>query len=151
MHFYRVTFPQILNVNSFVESPETEGGTTNSNGVDDCSTTDSGSAMEEDNWSSGVATTASSITQNETDINEDDLDDGIDMHSNTEHRNRANSDQNIKEHLGPYTYELFAIMIHSGSASGGHYYAYIKEFENNEWFCFNDQTVSPVCIIILSK
>lgn len=124
----------------------TAEATPNSNGVDDCSTTDSGSAMDmEDNWSSGVVTTASSITQNETDINEDDLDDGIDLHSNTENiRNRVNSDQNIKQHLGPFTYELFAIMIHSGSASGGHYYAYIKELDNNEWFCFNDQTVSPV-------
>lgn len=27
---------------------------------------------------------------------------------------------------GPYIYELFSIMIHSGSAAGGHYYAYIK-------------------------
>ena len=27
---------------------------------------------------------------------------------------------------GPYDYELFSIMIHSGSAAGGHYYAYIK-------------------------
>lgn len=44
---------------------------------------------------------------------------------------------------GPYMYELFAIMIHSGSASGGHYYAYIKEFESGEWFCFNDQSVTP--------
>lgn len=27
---------------------------------------------------------------------------------------------------GPYEYELFSIMVHSGNASGGHYYAYIK-------------------------
>lgn len=27
---------------------------------------------------------------------------------------------------GPNVYELFSIMIHSGSANGGHYYAYIK-------------------------
>ncbi|CAH1153307.1 unnamed protein product [Phaedon cochleariae] len=34
-------------------------------------------------------------------------------------------------------------MIHSGSASGGHYYAYIKDFEKN-WFCFNDQSVNLI-------
>lgn len=50
---------------------------------------------------------------------------------------------------GPYEYELFAIMIHSGSASGGHYYAYIKDFESFKWFSFNDQTVSPVSYAIL--
>lgn len=45
---------------------------------------------------------------------------------------------------GPYVYELFSIMIHSGSASGGHYYAYIRDFDKNLWFCFNDQSVSPI-------
>ena len=30
---------------------------------------------------------------------------------------------------GPYVYELYSIMIHSGSAAGGHYYAYIKSFK----------------------
>ena len=50
---------------------------------------------------------------------------------------------------GPYIYDLFSIMIHSGSASGGHYYAYIKDFRTNKWLCFNDQIVTPVCIIYL--
>lgn len=49
-----------------------------------------------------------------------------------------------KEIKGPYIYELFSIMIHSGSASGGHYYAYIKDFDKNSWFCFNDQSVSGI-------
>lgn len=146
--FCRVTFPQTLNLNTFVNSKESETTAANSNGAtaptDDCSTTDSGSAMEEDNWSSGVGTTASTTTQNDTDVNDEEQDEGIDMSSSTDHRNRVNSEQNLKQDLGPYTYELFAIMIHSGSASGGHYYAYIKEFDNNEWYCFNDQTVSPV-------
>lgn len=97
------------------------------NNVDDCSTADSGSAMEEDNLSSGVVTTASS-SQHENDMNDED--EGIDMSSSTG--------------KSPYLYELFAIMIHSGSASGGHYYAYIMDFESHEWFCFNDQNVSSV-------
>lgn len=45
-------------------------------------------------------------------------------------------------------YELYAIMIHSGSASGGHYYAYIKDFKTDQWLCFNDQSVSVVSVII---
>jgi ubiquitin carboxyl-terminal hydrolase 47 len=44
----------------------------------------------------------------------------------------------------PFVYELYSIMIHSGSASGGHYYAYIKDFAKGEWFCFNDQSVTRV-------
>ncbi|XP_017842979.2 LOW QUALITY PROTEIN: ubiquitin carboxyl-terminal hydrolase 47 [Drosophila busckii] len=135
----RVTFPQTLNLNSFVNrGPAGEqyhmNGTSN---VDDCSTADSGSAMEEDNLSSGVVTTASS-SQHENDLNDED--EGIDMSSST-----GKSAQLKQEaQAGPYLYELFAIMIHSGSASGGHYYAYIKDFENHKWFCFNDQNVSPI-------
>eukprot|EP00795_Rhopilema_esculentum_P005155 gene5155-285_t len=41
-------------------------------------------------------------------------------------------------------YELFSIMIHSGNALGGHYYAYIKSFENGKWYCFNDQHVHEI-------
>ncbi|XP_037937295.1 ubiquitin carboxyl-terminal hydrolase 47 isoform X2 [Teleopsis dalmanni] len=153
----KVTFPQSLNLNSFVNVKEDHAfvsthsnvasnlalATANGyiingvNATDDCSTTDSGSAMEEDNCSSGIATTACS-SQHENDMNDDD--EGIDMSTSTgvnaEHRSRHES--------GPYLYELFAIMIHSGSASGGHYYAYIKEFENNDWYSFNDQTVSAI-------
>jgi len=45
---------------------------------------------------------------------------------------------------GEYVYELFSIMIHSGSATGGHYYAYIKNFEDNLWYNFNDSYVSKI-------
>lgn len=45
---------------------------------------------------------------------------------------------------GPNVYELFSILIHSGSALGGHYYAYIKSFENLKWYCFNDSTVTQI-------
>eukprot|EP00048_Salpingoeca_helianthica_P014812 m.223684 g.223684 ORF g.223684 m.223684 type:complete len:1224 (+) comp16297_c0_seq1:475-4146(+) len=48
-------------------------------------------------------------------------------------------------------YELFSIMIHSGSALGGHYYAYIKSFENNKWYCFNDSSVSEITEDTLEK
>ncbi|KAL7732598.1 hypothetical protein ACLKA6_013533 [Drosophila palustris] len=145
----RVTFPQRLNLNSFVNRTPAHcaeyqlngNGNGNSNNVDDCSTADSGSAMEEDNLSSGVGTTASS-SQHENDLNDED--EGIDMSSSTTGGKSGTLDQRLKQEPGPYLYELFAIMIHSGSASGGHYYAYIKEFENNDWFCFNDQNVSSI-------
>ena len=45
---------------------------------------------------------------------------------------------------GPNVYELFSILIHSGSALGGHYYAYIKSFENHKWYSFNDSTVTEI-------
>jgi ubiquitin C-terminal hydrolase len=45
---------------------------------------------------------------------------------------------------GPDVYELFSVMIHSGSAFGGHYYAYIRSFEKGGWHCFNDSSVRPI-------
>ena len=41
-------------------------------------------------------------------------------------------------------YELYSILIHSGSAMGGHYYAYIKSFEDGKWYNFNDAIVSEI-------
>lgn len=151
---YRVTFPQTLNLNSFIKNGDASSFST-ANGThttlsacdttssehgsvesaikcDDCSTTDSGSILEED-----VGTTSSLTGQAKSELDGPDDDEGIDMSSNAEKASLPNDP-------GPYNYELFSINIHSGSASGGHYYAYIREFENGEWFCFNDQSVTPI-------
>jgi ubiquitin carboxyl-terminal hydrolase 47 len=45
---------------------------------------------------------------------------------------------------GPLVYELFSVLIHSGSAMGGHYYAYIKSFEDGQWYNFNDTNVQLI-------
>ena len=52
-----------------------------------------------------------------------------------------------------YQYKLFGILVHSGSASAGHYFSYIKERKfvsdseidagDGRWFEFNDNTVKP--------
>ena len=45
---------------------------------------------------------------------------------------------------GGDVYELFSILIHAGSALGGHYYAYIKNWETDCWYHFNDSSVKPI-------
>lgn len=45
---------------------------------------------------------------------------------------------------GDAVYELFSILIHSGGAMGGHYYAYIKSFEDKKWYNFNDSSVREI-------
>ena len=40
-------------------------------------------------------------------------------------------------------YELIAVCLHSGSLSGGHYFAYAKHEPTGQWYCFNDSSVSP--------
>ncbi|CAM9633739.1 unnamed protein product [Ectocarpus fasciculatus] len=50
----------------------------------------------------------------------------------------------LVEANGPWVYELFAVLIHSGSALGGHYYAHIKSLGDDAgWFTFNDSRVTP--------
>lgn len=41
-------------------------------------------------------------------------------------------------------YELISIVIHSGSAYSGHYYSYIKSFENKKWYKFNDSSIVEI-------
>ena len=50
------------------------------------------------------------------------------------------SEEKVNNYLkeGNNIYELFSIVIHSGTANGGHYYTYIKSFEDGDWYCFND-------------
>jgi ubiquitin carboxyl-terminal hydrolase 47 len=47
---------------------------------------------------------------------------------------------------GEFVYSLYSVLIHSGGVSGGHYSAYIKSFEDDQWYHFNDSTVSEISI-----
>lgn len=41
-------------------------------------------------------------------------------------------------------YELYSVMIHTGGAFGGHYFAYIRSFEDGKWYNFNDSQVNEI-------
>ncbi|GAB6023955.1 Ubiquitin carboxyl-terminal hydrolase 47 [Chamberlinius hualienensis] len=145
----KVTFPEILNLNCLMKSEAETLAETN----DDASTTDSGSALDEDRTCQS-ANPANSQTNNSSpcSCNNQEDDEGIEVESTAgsiqnSHEVSAN-ERNWKNSLslekGQYLYELFSIMVHSGSANGGHYYAYIKSFKDGQWYCFNDQTVSRI-------
>lgn len=59
----------------------------------------------------------------------------------------------IQESLkdGPLVYLLQGVLIHSGSAYSGHYYAYIKSFEDGNWYKFNDDTITPSSMVEIAK
>lgn len=61
-------------------------------------------------------------------------------------KQKESSEDYIQRYLtqGPYVYELYSVLIHSGSAFGGHYYAYVKSFEDEKWYNFNDSTVTEL-------
>jgi ubiquitin C-terminal hydrolase len=43
------------------------------------------------------------------------------------------------------------VLVHSGTANHGHYYSYIKSFEDNRWYCFNDERVYEVGVAEVEK
>ncbi|KAI5729491.1 hypothetical protein M8J76_003096 [Diaphorina citri] len=135
----KVKFPKVLNLNAFnaaegaclfdKDKEEESEGFPEEIPIkcDDSSTTDSGSALDDESCQD----------------QDQDVDEGIDISHPEPPSTSATKDPSMNA-KGPYVYELFSIMIHSGSASGGHYYAYIKNFSTDEWYCFNDQSVTRI-------
>lgn len=41
-----------------------------------------------------------------------------------------------------YTYSLRGVVIHMGEANSGHYFSYIRDTKTNQWYEFNDTTVT---------
>jgi ubiquitin carboxyl-terminal hydrolase 34 len=44
-----------------------------------------------------------------------------------------------------YEYELIGVTVHTGTADGGHYYAFIRDrsSDKDKWYSFNDAEVKP--------
>ncbi|XP_067902795.1 ubiquitin carboxyl-terminal hydrolase 47 isoform X3 [Heterodontus francisci] len=120
----RMTFPAELDMSPFIDveeekSPQTE------------SCTDSGAENEGSCHSDQMSNDFS---------NDDVVDEGICLENNSggEKTSKAGNEK------GTWIYELFSVMVHSGSAAGGHYYACIKSFSDRQWYSFNDQHVSRI-------
>ncbi|KAF5918856.1 hypothetical protein HPG69_005896 [Diceros bicornis minor] len=120
----RMTFPEELDMSTFIDvedekSPQTE------------SCTDSGAENEGSCHSDQMSNDFS---------NDDGVDEGICLENNsgTEKISKPGLEKNS------LIYELFSVMVHSGSAAGGHYYACIKSFSDEQWYSFNDQHVSRI-------
>ncbi|XP_036399322.1 ubiquitin carboxyl-terminal hydrolase 47 isoform X2 [Megalops cyprinoides] len=116
----RMTFPEELDMSPFIdvedESPQTE------------SCTDSGAENEGSCHSDQMSNDFST---------DDGVDEGICLD------NTSSTERTLKP-KSSLTFELFSVMVHSGSAAGGHYYACIKSFSDGQWYSFNDQHVSKI-------
>ncbi|CAG7733636.1 unnamed protein product [Allacma fusca] len=76
-------------------------------------------------------------------------DEGIDVEACSSPVNGETSNiptPNLEEMIskGPNVYQLYAIMIHRGGVSGGHYFAFIRDFETGQWYRFDDTTVRRI-------
>uniref|UniRef100_A0A667ZRB5 Ubiquitin carboxyl-terminal hydrolase 47 n=1 Tax=Myripristis murdjan TaxID=586833 RepID=A0A667ZRB5_9TELE len=123
----RMTFPEELDMSPFIDvedekSPQTE------------SCTDSGAENEGSCHSDQMS----------NDFSTDDcVDEGICLDS-TGSTERVLKPKVTSLDISLLTFELFSVMVHSGSAAGGHYYACIKSFSDGQWYSFNDQHVSKI-------
>lgn len=50
----------------------------------------------------------------------------------------------LRQQHGPYVYELYSVIIHQGTVTSGHYYAFIKNFKDSTWYRFDDTSVTPI-------
>lgn len=41
-------------------------------------------------------------------------------------------------------YKLYGVISHSGTLSGGHYYADVQRLESNEWFSCSDSNIKSI-------
>ncbi|KAI0224060.1 hypothetical protein LSAT2_024917 [Lamellibrachia satsuma] len=166
-----VTFPEILNLNQFVwdDAPgdskdeagenrdpasmsDDSGGGASGGGTTGLTTGNShrGGTVNGHCSTEHGSTASGPTTQIAVDHLEDGMDESTDIGctedteaSAASHNNEAATNyKNEKQSKSQYEYELFSIMIHSGSAVGGHYYAYIKSFSDGQWYSFNDQHVT---------
>jgi ubiquitin carboxyl-terminal hydrolase 7 len=51
--------------------------------------------------------------------------------------------QSLRE-IRSNVYDLFGVLVHAGSVSGGHYYAFLRTSLDPQWFEFNDTSVTRV-------
>ncbi|BFZ09544.1 hypothetical protein BsWGS_12583 [Bradybaena similaris] len=134
----KMTFPEVLDLNMFITLPDQNK-----------------KSLEEDDVE---AEKTASLSNGQVDSSDEGVDEGIEVENGCSAGSSSSDSSSISSDAaannsrnsyysgekGPYVYELFSIMIHSGSAAGGHYYAYIKSFKDGSWYSFNDQQVTKI-------
>ena len=72
----------------------------------------------------------------------------VTSNNNNDNNNNKEQDKIMKEgeeiEIEKPVYDLYAILVHSGSAAFGHYYAFIRNFTDGKWYKFNDEHVTEV-------
>ena len=67
--------------------------------------------------------------------------------SNDEKKDDAKKKEEVETNINPsYDYELIGVTVHTGTADGGHYYAFIRDRygpNKDKWYSFNDAEVKP--------
>jgi len=155
----RVTFPHILDLNHFLKDEEPVK-TSNEDGDSD---TNADVPMLEDSGDYGQKDTIGDDDDGNNRMSSTRyIEDYIPSYNNSQKEEkkeveaetpeaRREKARKLIEKNGKYVYELYSVLIHRGSALGGHYYAYIKSLSNGRWFDFNDSNVTEISEEEVSK
>lgn len=65
------------------------------------------------------------------------------MNQGFDHPDRSREGQRLDDGDSLYEYELCGIVVHSGTAFAGHYYSFIKDRNDGQWYRFDDTKVDP--------
>ncbi|KAL0478549.1 hypothetical protein AKO1_008138 [Acrasis kona] len=79
------------------------------------------------------------LSNHEVNLNDD--------RSSPNHKQQEGQDE--EEDANDNIYDLYAVLMHSGTVAGGHYYAYIRV--KDRWYDFNDSNVTNLSEIDLEK
>jgi len=156
---HRVTFPLILDMNSYIgERPRTHPQ--DYSVVSLCSASSSAAFL--DTLSLSIVSEESVVDKDTVNLNQTGAlervvnDTTAQNHSDYDPEDRKQNDDKVEvlpETLArsPYVYELFSVLVHCGSALGGHYFAYIKNLDDGEWYEFNDRNVTRIDLHTLAS
>lgn len=71
---------------------------------------------------------------------ENNIEQPVDL-SNENNLEKTQNEIHHKRKESKWTYELFGVLVHSGNATFGHYFVYLRLPPENKWFKFNDSHV----------
>jgi ubiquitin carboxyl-terminal hydrolase 47 len=135
----RVAFPKILDLNAFAES-------TNVNSLKSSASQETAKDSKDATFLKETDADGKKRKQESNKNDEKMENEELPQSETSKAETKADVDLTLEKMLqnGPYVYELYSVLVHRGSAIGGHYYAYIKSFSSNKWYEFNDSCVEEI-------
>jgi len=138
----RVTFPLELDMDLFLGDKKTEV---------DCQEPMAKMELDSDS-DKGEKGNEMDISEESTETQDDDEEkSGEKDESKTKKRKKIKDEKEksvfnlrVSKSKASNPYKLYSILIHRGSSMAGHYYAYIRCFENDKWYSFNDTEVIEI-------
>jgi len=66
------------------------------------------------------------------------------LYNRVEYAKKVDLSKYVNQEEGTMIYDLYGVIVHMGTAMGGHYIAYCQELETQMWLKFNDSNVTEM-------